>query len=967
MKSKSLIKSLTVLLVLAMLLSIVPANVTAQAANPPQLVTVDQSVQDEMQKTGSASYWVKFENTADLSPAYSMNWQDRGWFVYETLKEQADRIQAQAIQMLESSGTTYKSFWINNSILVTQSNNQVLSSLQSLPNITEISARKDYILYEPEDLPTDENSPKAAEPGLGQVKAPAAWDLGYTGEGLVIANIDTGVRYTHETLINSYRGNNGDGTFTHDYNWLNPENFNDNVPRDGHSHGTHTMGTMVGDDGGSNQIGIAPGAQWFACAGCPDGSCPDSALLACGEFMTAPTTTDGTNPNPNMRPNAVNNSWGDCGQSYDEWYEEVITAWLAAGVYPVFSNGNNSNCNYPSNPPLNTVGNPARTGKVTGVGSSNTTGGTYAVHSNKGPTDNLDTINPTDGFDMLKPQVIAPGSSIRSSMNNSDSSYGTKGGTSMSAPHVTGQIALILQAAPCLVGNYSVIENLIESTSTPIIFDDGSEITPSNYPNFATGWGEINALKAVQTASGMCASSTISGTVEDADGNGIPNAKLQFIGTKGFTDQTIYTNEQGAYSTLIGSDTFKLTVTAYGFFPLVEENILVEDDTEITKDIVLTKLPISTISGIVTDGGMTSSTAKHGYPLYARVSFTSDGQTTEVLTDPFTGAYSLDIFQSTVYSVSVEALTTEYLMHFDTVTTTQNALTYNVALKVPALACPTAGYFSDSTSARFDNSSLPKDWKVVNYLPNGQVWAFNDPGQRGNKTAGSGGFATVDSASYPAGSSQTTGLQTPVMDFSKLTSVKLDFDSYYENGENFNGIIRFSLNDGASWKTIHNMPKQNEMKHYSIDLAKHNLAGKSNVIIEFRVLGKTAGYWQIDNIMIGDLSCEIVPGGAVAGYVTDSDNGNARLMDARVESNLGFGTTIASVDPAGNGLYWFFQPATATQENVSFTVTKTGYGPTIETRTVKKDLINRHDFQLGEGGGPIIPLDFSLYMPMIVK
>ncbi len=163
------------------------------------------------------------------------------------------------------------------------------------------------------------------------------------------------------------------------------------------------------------------------------------------------------------------------------------------------------------------------------------------------------------------------------------------------------------------------------------------------------------------------------------------------------------------------------------------------------------------------------------------------------------------------------------------------------------------------------------------------------------------------------------------------------------------------------------MPKQNEMKHYSIDLAKHNLAGKSNVIIEFRVLGKTAGYWQIDNIMIGDLSCEIVPGGAVAGYVTDSDNGNARLMDARVESNLGFGTTSASVDPAGNGLYWFFQPTTATQENVSFTVTKTGYGPTIETRTVKKDLINRHDFQLGEGGGPIIPLDFSLYMPMIVK
>ena len=966
MKSKSLPKTLTVLLVLAMLLSFVPANVTAQAAVPPQLVTVDQSVQDEMQKTGSASYWVKFENSVDLTPAYSMNWQDRGWFVYNTLKEQADRTQAQAILMLESSGTTYESFWINNSILVSQSNNQVLSSLLSLPNVTDISARKDYILYEPEDLPTDENSPKAAEPGLGQVEAPAAWDLGYTGEGLVIANIDTGVRYSHDALVNSYRGNNGDGTFTHDYNWLNPEDHSDDVPRDGHSHGTHTMGTMVGDDGGSNQIGIAPGAEWFACAGCPDGSCPDSALLTCGEFMTAPTTTDGTNPNPNMRPNAVNNSWGDCGQSYNDWYEEVITAWLASGIYPVFSNGNNSNCSYPSNPPLNTVGNPARTGKVTGVGSSNTTGGTYAVHSNKGPTDNLDTINPTDGFDMLKPQVVAPGSSIRSSLNNGDSSYGTKGGTSMSAPHVTGQIALIMQAAPCLIGNYAVVENLIESTSTPIIFDDGSDLTPSNYPNFATGWGEINALAAVQAASAMCASSTISGTVKDADGNGIPNAKLQFVGTKGFTDQTIYTNDQGEYSTLIGTDIFKLTVTAYGYYTYTETNIIIEDEDTITKDIVLTNLPTSTISGVVTDGGMTGSTAKHGYPLYAKVSFSSAGETIEVLTDPFTGEYSVDIFQSTSYSLSVEALTTEYLMVFDTITTTQDALTYNAALKVPALACPTAGYFSDSTSARFDNRSLPKDWNVVNYLTNGQLWAFDDPGERGNKTAGSGGFATVDSKDFPAGSSHSTGLQTPPMDFSNLNSVKLEFDSYYDNGEGFNAVIRSSLNNGVSWKTIESLERKTEQKHYSIDLTS-SLAGKSNVIVEFRVVAKTAGYWQIDNIMIGDLSCEIVPGGAVAGYVTDADNADARLMDALVESDLGFGTTSASLDPAANGLYWFFQPTTASQENVSFTVTKTGFDPTVETRTVKKDLINRHDFQLGTGGGPIIPDEFSLYIPMIIN
>ena len=823
MKSKSLPKALTVFLVLTMLLSLVPAAATAQTPIPPQLITVDQSVQNEMQKSGLATYWVEFENTVDLSPAYSMNWHDRGWFVYNTLKEQADRTQAQAIQILEAAGTSYESFWINNSILVSQSNTQVLASFQSLPNVTAISAQKEYILYEPEDLLTNgNNSPQAVEPGLGQVKAPAAWDLGFTGEGLVVANIDSGVLHTHKALVNSYRGNNGDGTFTHDYNWFNPNNHNDSTPRDGHvyGHGTHTMGTMVGDDGGANQIGIAPGAEWFACAGCPDGSCIDSALLGCGEFITAPTTTDGTYPNPDMRANIVNNSWGDCGQSYNNWYEGVINAWLAAGIYPVFSNGNSNNCKYPSNPPLNTVGNPARSGRVTGVGSSNTTGGTYAVHSNKGPTDNLDTINPTDGFDMLKPQVVAPGSYIRSSYNYGDDAYVSMGGTSMSAPHVSGLVALVLQAAPCLIGNYTVVENLIESTATPIIYEDGSNLTPTNYPNFATGWGEINALAAVQAASTMCPSSTISGTLKDTDGIGIPNAKLQFTGTKGYTNKTVHANSQGEFSTIIFPDTFKLTVSSLGYGSHIDENIIISSDESITKDIVLTELPIAIISGVVTDGGVDGSTVKHGYPLYAKLSFSAEGQTVEVFTNPFTGTYNFDIFQSTNYTVSVEALTTDYLLFSDTINTSESAINYYVELQAPALACTTAGYFSEDVGASFDN------------------------------------------------------------------------------------------------------------------------------------------------IVVGDLSCKIVSGGVVAGYVTDADD-DARLMEAHVESAIDFATTSASFDPAANGLYWFFQPTTVSQENVSFTVTKTGYGPTIETRTVKQDLINRHDFQLNIDR-TAIP-DLNTFLPLILK
>ena len=105
----------------------------------------------------------------------------------------------------------------------------------------------------------------------------------------------------------------------------------------------------------------------------------NTARYTGAEFFAAPWDLTGANANPDKRPNAVNNSWGDCSRSYDPWYQDVVDAWHAAGIYPVFSNGNASNCGYPAPPGLNTVGNPARYGNVTGVGSSGRDNGQYAI------------------------------------------------------------------------------------------------------------------------------------------------------------------------------------------------------------------------------------------------------------------------------------------------------------------------------------------------------------------------------------------------------------------------------------------------------------------------------------------------------------------------------------------------------------------------------------------------------------
>ena len=98
------------------------------------------------------------------------------------------------------------------------------------------------------------------------------------------------------------------------------------------------MGTMVGDDGGDNQIGVAPGARWIAAKGCETNSCSDTALLSSAQFVLAPTDLNGENPRPDLRPHVVNNSWG--GGLGDPWYLDMVTAWIASGIFPLFSNGN---------------------------------------------------------------------------------------------------------------------------------------------------------------------------------------------------------------------------------------------------------------------------------------------------------------------------------------------------------------------------------------------------------------------------------------------------------------------------------------------------------------------------------------------------------------------------------------------------------------------------------------------------
>jgi hypothetical protein len=167
----------------------------------------------------ATDYWVRFTAKADLSTAGKItDWNERGTAVAAVLKQTAAVSQAKVRAELDAQKVKYKSFWGTNAIRISSG---TLALAQNLANHSEVEG-----LYNPRAVEVPRVTPgqqghevNALEWGIANINADDVWaQYGDKGEGIVIANIDTGVQYDHPALVNSYRGNNGDGTFNHNYN-----------------------------------------------------------------------------------------------------------------------------------------------------------------------------------------------------------------------------------------------------------------------------------------------------------------------------------------------------------------------------------------------------------------------------------------------------------------------------------------------------------------------------------------------------------------------------------------------------------------------------------------------------------------------------------------------------------------------------------------------------------------------------
>ncbi|GAA0329490.1 bacillopeptidase F [Bacillus carboniphilus] len=399
----------------------------------------------------------------------------------------------------------FQSFYIVNGLAVTATK-EVMEEIAAFAEVEKILPNETRQLIQPavEKQNQINAETQSIEWNIEQIGAPAVWDMGIDGTGVVVASIDTGVQWDHPALIEKYRGYdpNNPTSPNHEYNWFDAT-AGGSVPYDDQGHGTHVTGTMVGSEpNGSNQIGVAPGAKWIAVKAFTAAGGTDVDLLEAGEWILAPKDAAG-NPHPEMAPDVVNNSWGG-GSGMDEWYRPMVQAWRAAEIFPEFSAGNTTLFN-PGGP--GSIATPANYPESFATGATDSQN-RLASFSLEGPSP----------YDEIKPDISAPGVNIRSSVPGGAYEGGWNG-TSMAGPHVSAVVALLKQVNANLT--VDEIEEILMNTAIPLTDGEYPES-----PNNGYGAGLVNAYDAVSSViNGL---GTVKGNVtKDGDDDTAPTLEHQ--------------------------------------------------------------------------------------------------------------------------------------------------------------------------------------------------------------------------------------------------------------------------------------------------------------------------------------------------------------------------------------------------------------------------------------------------------
>ncbi len=809
----------------------------AGAPTAPREVEVAPVLYRSLASGGRRDFAIEFRERADLSDTAAMSWQARGREVYARLRETADRSQASVRRVLDAQRVPYEAHWIKNTILVRGGDLPTLRALSSHSEVLRIRDLPHAKLIEP-DHPAQRGA--AAVAGIGDnihwIGADTVWSQGTNGDGVTIGVIDTGVLYTHEAIRQQYRGWQN-GSYSHDYNWFDPT-AHSSEPISADPHGSHVIGTVVGDDrnpdeASRNRIGVAPGADWIACLGLPLDGDSNFSLLACGEFMLAPTKTDGSAANPDKRP--ASRQQLVVGRQLQR-RSDLVLCRHGRGMgrsrhFPGVRRGQRAELWFAEPPGLSTVSSPASLGTAFAVGSTGNHDGAYAEHSNWGPTSDaapgLPVYPDPRGYPNLKPQVVAPGVDIRSAVDFGNNEYATMTGTSMSSPHITGLVALMLEAGECLAGDYATLGTLIMQTARPIPYETGGVPPPGpgSVPNYATGWGEIDAPRAVDAAANACGpQGSLRGTVTSTSGTPIANAKVEIFVDEAVRVYEITTEADGHFVRRLPANTsggYTVRVSAYGYMPNTETGVLVTVDTTTTHDVALPIAPTYKIDGRVTDSAT-------GWPLHAKV-FIGGYPGGAIWTDPVSGRYSVRLPDGSAYRFDVASDVPGYVASTREIASVTGGGTQDFALDGDKIACTAPGYAYASTAMtqnfEANGNAPPSGWTSSSA---GLGWLFGDATEISGPTfpfTEHGRFAAVVDELGADGGWGNDGrfdyLVSPSIAVPNGTPV-LRFKSFFVDTSSNSATVEASSDGGATWIAL-GVPKSDpffaEWRDEAISLA----------------------------------------------------------------------------------------------------------------------------------------------------
>ncbi|MGB9377668.1 MAG: S8 family serine peptidase [Mycobacteriales bacterium] len=481
-------KRLGLVAVIALAVHVLFAGVPAVASWPPMdRATAGASVSQ------MHDVIVVLSSQADLRAVRGSSRAARLADLKRVLRAKADATQRSLLAFLRTRQSQHRAdtivpLWITNEIKV-RATPDVIDELAARSDVKAI--RTDATIAAPAAQAAATGpaglSSAPAESNIDKVGAPAMWDLGYRGQGVVVANMDTGVDVSHPDLSSSWRGGSN--------SWYDPNGQHPTTPTDISGHGTETMGVMVGGDAGGTAVGVAPGASWIAVKIFNDKGVTQTSTIHQGfQWLLDP---DG-NPATADAPNVVNNSWSTAVAGCDLEFQQDLRGLRAVGIVPVFAAGNYG-------PLAGSTYGPAGLPEALAVG-------------NVGSDDVIDPSSsrgPSGCSGAVSPKVVAPGVNIRST--ELYGGYATASGTSLSAPHVAGALALLLSASPGLPADQqeAAIANGAADLGSPGVDNDYGygrldAVAAYNWARTAPGFTVSAAPSSVTVAPGGSASYTVS-------------------------------------------------------------------------------------------------------------------------------------------------------------------------------------------------------------------------------------------------------------------------------------------------------------------------------------------------------------------------------------------------------------------------------------------------------------------------